>query len=113
VITLHLSDTLLALLIGVLLTLHYVVYARRISLQKRISQLESLNAALGLRFLRLAAIVRTGQPPEGQRDVDELTESIHTLFRQYQAGGLNIAALGDVTVSGDVVGGGKTEGRRP
>jgi hypothetical protein len=45
--------------------------------------------------------------------VDELTESIHTLFRQYQAGGLNIAALGDVTVSGDVVGGGKTEGRRP
>lgn len=67
-------------------------------------QLESLNAALGLRFLRLAGIVRQGQSPEIQHDVDDLMESIHTLFRQYQAGALIIEAAGDVTVGGDVVG---------
>ena len=105
-ITLPLFDTLLGLLVVLLLVvLHFVVHKRRLELQKRISQLESLNAALGLRFLRLAAIVRDSQPPDGQRDVDELIESVHTLFRRYQAGALIIEAAGDVNVGGDVVGG--------
>jgi hypothetical protein len=111
-VTITLQDGLLAVIVVLLLVLHYVVYTRRQELVRRVHQLESLNAALGLRLLRLVAIVRDGQPLDGQHDLDELVESIHTLFRRYQAGALIIEAAGDVTVTGDVVGGSKAEGRR-
>jgi len=91
-------------LIVVLMTLHYIVYTRRVALMRRIRQLESLNAALGLRLIRMADIMKTDQSNGRKKELDELKESVHTLFRQYHAGILTIEAMGDVNVGGDVVG---------
>ena len=113
--TLTFEHVLVGGLIAVTLMLHAVVHKRRKELEAKVGQLESFNAALGLRLLRALDLVKKiGFVPAAdlQREVDELKESVYQLFRDYR-GGVVLQALGDLTVGGDVVGGSKSEVRSP
>jgi hypothetical protein len=114
-VTLTFTHVLVGALIAVTLVLHYYVRQRRRELEAKVGQLESFNAALGLRLLHALDLVKKiGFVPAAdlQREVDELKESVYQLFRDYR-GGVVLQALGDVTVTGDVVGGDKSEVRSP
>jgi len=113
-ITLHLSDALIALVAVLLLALHYIVRRRRITdrqmlvrqieeLREQVSQLESLNASMAQRLITFADILAAFTPARAD-ELHELTRSLLELFRKYQAGGVRVEAAGDVNVSGDVVG---------
>ena len=104
--TLTFTHVLVGALIAVTLVLHYYVRQRRRELEAKVGQLESFNAALGLRLLcALDLVKKIGFVPAAdlQREVDELKESVYQLFRDYR-GGVVLQALGDLTLGGDVVG---------
>ena len=93
-----------AVVVALLITLHYVVHRRRKELEASIRQLESLSAALGLQLLEALDILRESQPPHLQQRVDNLKKTVYKTFDDYHQGGIILQSLGDLTVGGDVVG---------
>ena len=89
-----------AVVVALLITLHYVVHRRRKELEASIRQLESLSAALGLQLLEALDILRESQPPHLQQRLDDLQKTVE----DYSGGGISLQALGNLTVGGDVVG---------
>lgn len=94
------------IIIALLLVLHYLVYKRRRELETRLRQLESLNASLGLRLIRMVEIMQRSYSEEHARELSELKASIYDLFRQYRIAplGMTLNAQGDLNVGGDVTG---------
>ena len=120
-ITVHLETIVVSalLMFGVsLLLFHVYIRHRRLDelslLKERISQLESLNAALGLRFITLAEIIgRRVSSDDLRSELNDLVRSTLEAFKTYRTvfpTGIQIDAGGDVNVGGDVTGRDKEKG---
>jgi len=114
--TVHIETIVVSatLLFGVgLLLFHVYIRRRRLDefslLKERISQLESLNAALGLRFITLAEIIgRRVSSNDTRNELNDLVRSTLEAFKTYRTvfpTGIQIDAGGDVNVGGGVTGG--------
>ena len=108
-----LDQVLAGALIVVLGVLHYIVHTRRMALMRRIRQLESLNAALGLRFIVLAEIIgRSIADSSAQHELNDLVRSTLEAFKSYHTvfpTGVNIDAGGNVNIGAGVTGGDKKQ----
>lgn len=113
--TVHIETVVVSafLLFGVgLLLFHVYVRHRRLDeigrLTERISQLESLNAALGLRFITLAEIIGRRVPDsDEQHELHDLVRSTLEAFKTYRTvfpTGVQVNAGGDVSIGGGVAG---------
>lgn len=109
--TIGATEALAALSVALLLVLHYLVRKRRLELEARLRQFESLNASLGLRMIRLTEIMISEHSESRGRELAELKESIYDLFRQYRITppGMTLNAQGDLNIGGDVTGRNKTQ----
>lgn len=77
--------------------------AARSDCRERIQQLESLNASMAQRIMRLAEIIGQENPTRAD-ELKELADGMFKIFREYQSGSISLTAEGDVNIGGDVSG---------
>lgn len=83
-----------------------ILFLYRADCRDRIRRLESLNASLGLRLIRVIEIMQRSHSEERARELAELKDSVYDLFRQYRIipPGMTLNAQGDLNIGGDLSG---------